>query len=92
MPIKQKIIRINETPFMTRKLKKSLTVRPSLRITFSKHPKNKKKIEEAKKILCQSINEREKNYFEHLDTKNISDNKTFWKTVKPLLCNKLDFQ
>ena len=25
----------------------------------------------------------EKNFFENVDTKNISDSKTFWKTVKP---------
>ena len=24
----------------------------------------------------------------HIDTKNISDNKTFWKTVKPFISNK----
>ena len=91
--IKQKIIRVNDTPFRNRKLKNSLMVRPRLKITFLKHPTNeKKKIKEAKKFLCQYIKEREKNYFENLDTKKISDNKTFWKTVKPLLCNKLDFQ
>ena len=31
---------------------------------------------------------RKKNYFENLDTKNVSDNKTFWKTVKALLSDK----
>ena len=38
--------------------------------------------------MSQFIKKREKNYFENLDTENISDNKTFWKTVKPLLSNK----
>ena len=40
--------------------------------------------------FCVSLlrkKKREKNCFENLDTKNISDNKTFWKTMRPLLSN-----
>ena len=33
--------------------------------------------------------EGEKSFFENLDTKNITDNKNFWKTVKPFLANKI---
>ena len=47
-----------------------------------------KKLQERKTFLCQSIKKREKNYFENLDTKNVSDNKTFWKSVKSLLSDK----
>ena len=36
-------------------------------------------------ILTQSL---QRTYFENLDTKNITDNKKFWKTVKPFLSNK----
>lgn len=38
--------------------------------------------------MCQSFKKREKNYFKKLDTKNTCDNKTFWKTARPLLSNK----
>ena len=40
-------------------------------------------------IFFLSLLRKEKrDYFENLDTKNISDNKTFWKTIKPLLFDK----
>ena len=42
--------------------------------------------------MCQSIKKREKkNYFQNLDSKNISHNKSFWRTVKPLLSDKYRF-
>ena len=31
---------------------------------------------------------RKKAYFENLNTSKITDNKTFWKTIKPMLSNK----
>ena len=31
---------------------------------------------------------KKKNFFENVDNKNITDNKIFWKTVKPFLANK----
>ena len=33
----------------------------------------------------------EKNFFESIDTKKITDNKTFWKTAKPFISNKCRF-
>ena len=48
-----------------------------------------KKIIENKEIFVSVYWEkRKKNYFENLHTKNIIDNKTFWKTGKPLLSDK----
>ena len=41
VPIKKKFINANEAPFMTRKLKKAITIRSRLRNTFLKHPANK---------------------------------------------------
>ena len=75
---------------MTRKLKKAIMIRSRLRSTFLKHPTNESKRNYRKqRNFCVSLLKKEKkNYFENLDTKNISDNKTFWKTVKPLLSNK----
>ena len=35
-------------------------------------------------LLCQN----EKDYFETLDIKSVTDNKMFWKTVAPLFFNK----
>ena len=32
-----------------------------------------------------------RNYFNNLNLKEITDNKKFWKSVKPFLTNKVDF-
>ena len=62
---------------MTRKLKKVIMVRSRLRKTFLKHSTNENKKNYKKQInFCVSLLRKEKkNYFENLDTKNISDNK-----------------
>ena len=38
--------------------------------------------------MCYAVKKWKTNFFEHIDTKKISDNKTFWKTVKPFISNK----
>ena len=61
-----------------------------LRNTFLKHRTNENKTNYKKqRNFCVTLlKKEEKNYFENLDTKNIGDNKTFWKTVKLLLSDK----
>ena len=40
--------------------------------------------------VCFSIlRKSKKSYYENLDTKNITDNKNFWGTVKPLFSHKV---
>ena len=40
--------------------------------------------------MCVSILRKSKKcYYDNLDTKNITDNKKFWDTVKPLFSNKV---
>ena len=78
-PIKKKFIRANEAPLMTRKLKKAIMIRSRLRNTFLKHPinENKKKYRKQRNFCVGLLRKEKKNYFENLDTKNVSDNKNF---------------
>ena len=39
-------------------------------------------------VTTFSVNEK-KIFYSHLDTKVVTDNRTFWKTVKPLLSEKV---
>ena len=40
--------------------------------------------------LCVSlIRQEKKNFFNNISTRNITENKTFWKTVKPLFTDKI---
>ena len=66
-------------------------------MTRSRVRKNflRKKTEEIRKLYVKQRNEwvfllkkAKKQYYQHLDEKNVADNKKFWKTVKPLLSDK----
>ena len=89
-PIKKKYLRANEAPFMNRKLKKAIIIRSRLRNTFLKHPtnENKKNYRKQRNFCVSLLRKEKKKFFENLPTKNIIDNKTFWKTVQPLLSDK----
>ena len=77
-------------PFMTKNISKELMTRSRLRNRYLKH-----KTEEncllytQQRNKCASLLRKTKiNYYGNLDEKVITDNKKFWKTVKPLLSDK----
>ena len=58
----------------------------------------KNRSEEDEKVICKQRNKcvsllrkSERDYFANLNKKNITDNKRFWKTVKPFLSKKFIF-
>ena len=81
-PIKKHYIRANQGPFMNKTIQKAVMTCSRL---HNKFLKNKT---QSKKLLYQSFLKGKKSFFENLDTKNITDDKIFWKTVKPFLANK----
>ena len=69
---------------MTTELRKAIMVRSRLKNTW-----NKEKSYTKQRNFCTNLLRKAKReYFSKLDTKKISDNKTFWKTVKPLFSEK----
>ena len=42
-----------------------------------------------KSFLCLSFKKNRKRYYENLNEKSVVDNKLFWKTVKPLISDKV---
>ena len=89
--IKKKYLGRNETPFMTKELrvavmKKSRLRNKTLRETNQANRDNYK----IQRDFCKKLLRKTKNsYFSNLDTKKITDNRTFWKTVVPLFTNRL---
>ena len=56
----------------------------------------KSRTEQNRKLFCKQRNKcvsllrkSKKDYFENLNEKNITDNKRFWKTVKPVLSENI---
>ena len=86
VPIKRKYIRANEAPFMLKELHKAIMKRSRLRNVFLKpRTDTNKKTYSTQRNLCKKLlKNTKKSYFENIDTKKITDNRSFWRTVLPL--------
>ena len=89
-PMKEKYIRANNAPFMNKILSKAVMTRSRLRNIFLKNPCETNKINYNKhRNFCTRLFKKEKKkFYDNLDIKQITDNKKFWKTVKPLFSEK----
>ena len=91
VPQKTKYLRANCSKFMTKELSKAIMLRTKLRNQFLKTRTSEAKLKYNKQSnLCVILLRKTKrNYYENLNLNDISDNKKFWTTVKPLFCNKI---
>ena len=89
-PIKRRYIRANQGPFTNKTLQKAVMTHSRLRNKFLKNKTESNKTAYKKqRNYCVSLFRKEKeSLFENLDTKKITGNKKFWKTIKPFLTNK----
>ena len=84
-PLKKKVIRANHMPYMTKHHRKAIMKRSALERRYYKS----KRVEDRKayrkqRNYCNRLYKREKaKYFNNLELNKITDNKKFWKTVKP---------
>ena len=90
-PLKKKYLRANHSRFVNKELNKAIMQRSRLRNAYLKDRTRAARIAYKKqRNVCVSILRKSKKcYYENLDTKNITDNKKFWGTVKPLFSNKV---
>ena len=84
-------MRGNHLPFMNKTLSKEIMKRTKLRNKFLKERTNEsKQWYTSKRNYCVSLLKRQKkNYYDSLNEKDVSDNKTSWRTVKPFLCHAI---
>ena len=89
-PIKKKYARGNQMPFMTKELSKEIMLRSRLRNKFliDKTDENRFLYTHQRNKCVALLRKTKKTYYENLDEKNVTDNKKFWKTVKPYLPDK----
>ena len=90
-PRKQKYARGNHMPFMNKTLSKEIMKRTKLRNKFLKErtDESKKRYTLQRNYCVSLLKKTKKNYYDSLNEKDVSDNKTFWKTVKPFLSDKI---
>ena len=88
--VKKKHLRANNAPFMNKTLSRAIMKRSRLKNRFLKNPNNENELKYKKqRNYCVNVlNKAKKKYFNSLNNRNISNNKEFWKVVKPFFQKK----
>ena len=89
-PLKQKYIRVNNGSFMNKHITKTIMKRITLRNNYLKKrcDGNRKAYNSQRNLYVSLLRKVKLDYYKKLNHKKVSDNKTFWKTVKPLFYEK----
>ena len=79
-------------PFMTKDLSKNIMKRSRLRNKYvnNNNEENRKLYAQQRNYCISLLRKTKKVYYENLDEIKVSDNKLFWKTVKPSLSEKFN--
>ena len=77
-------------PFITKDYPEAITERSKLRNNYSKNKTDANRmLYKKQRNYCVSLLRKSKvNYYANLDEKKVSDNKPFWKVIKPSLSDK----
>ena len=89
-PMKTKYIRANNGPFMNKILSKAVMTRSRLRNKFLKCPSqgNEHNYKKHRNYCTSLFRKEKKKFYDNIDISLITDNKKFWKTVKPFFSEK----
>ena len=89
---KAKHARGNQMPFKTKDLSKNIMKRSRLQNKYLKNNKaeNRKLYAKQRNHCVSLLRKTKKAYYENLDERKFSDNKPFWKTVKPSISEKFN--
>ena len=90
-PSKKKTLRNNQSSYITKEVRKAIMTRSRLRNKFlkTKSQECKQAYNNQRNLCVTMVRKRKKNYFNNLNVKNVTDNKQFWKTVKPFFFSKV---
>ena len=83
-PIKEKHVRCNQSPFMSKQLKKAIITRFRL---LNKYRKDKSAgnlfaFKRQRKFCVKLLRKSKKDFYNNLNVKRTTDNRKFWQTVK----------
>ena len=90
-PINQKQIRGNQSPLMNKDIHKAIMTRTRLRNRLLKESIQMNRLAyKTQRDYCVSLmRQSKKQYFVSLNVNHITDNKNFWRVVKPNFSNKI---
>ena len=89
-PLKKKYLRANNSPFMTKQLRKMIMSRSRCKNTYFKNKtvENWEKYRKLRNECVKLTKKVKREYFENLNINSVNDNKSFWKTIKPFFTDK----
>ena len=89
-PMKKKRIRANQVPYMTKALRKAIMTRSMLENRFHKYKTDdSQRAFKRQRNYCNRLYKKErKKYYYSLDPKFVTDNRQFWRNMKPFFSDK----
>ena len=87
-PIKKKYLRANHANFVTKQLRKAIMKRSKLR-NQDRNEASQSAYRKQRNLCETLLRKAKKQYFSNLEHKLITDNKKFWKSVKPFFSDKI---
>ena len=93
-PIKKRYVRENQASFINSKMHKEVMRRTCLRNKFidSKTDPDRIAYNKQRNYCVNLIRKEKKAYYSSLNIREVTDNKTFWRKVKPLFSEKIKLQ
>ena len=90
-PLKERYVRSNQANFMNKNLQKAIMNRSRLLNRYRKEKnRSNKSVYKSQRTFCvKLIRKIKKDFYNNLNDKYITENKLFWKTVKPLFTDKI---
>ena len=90
-PLKRKYLRANLSNFITKESSKAIMQRPKLRNLFLKvrSDENRIRYKKQRNICVSLLRKAKRKHYEDLSIADVTDNKKFWKRVKPSFGNKI---
>ena len=90
-PLKRKYLRANNSPFMTKQLRKMIMNRSRCKNAFLKNKtaENWEKYRILRNECVKLTKKVKREYFEKLNINSVNDNKKFWNTIKPFFLIKI---
>ena len=86
-PIKKKILRFNNGSFMTKTLRKAKSKFKNI-LSKKRANDNWPSYKKQRNFGVNLLRKTKKDYFQNLNIRDLSDNRKFWKTIKPYFTNK----
>ena len=84
------MIRFSNNVFMAKELRKEIMKRSKLKNKFNRNRNHENwcNFKFQRNYCVNLLRKTKKQYYKNLNVKNVVDNQTFWKTVKPYFSNK----